>query len=126
MWWVWVTYRKTLFIVTTRRLTQFVFTTPWTNYQLSLSHDEIVDTAATTHNYLQALFGFGDVFARSSAGAMGDFLVENVAVHKDIHNWLSKLQFRRREGEKLDDARPFVPHLKGEARETFLKREWKK
>jgi hypothetical protein len=125
IWWVSKTYRRTVFVVTTRRLTQFVFTTPWTHYQLSLSHDEIVDTAATTHSYLQSMFGFGDLFARSSAGAVGDFLVENIAVHKDLHNWLSKLQHRRREGEKLDKVRPFVPNLKGEERKRFLE-EYKK
>lgn len=123
-WWIRTTYEKTLFVVTNRRLTQFVQTSPFTGFQLSLAFDQVVDTAASTHNYLQKLFGFGSLFARSSAGAQGDFLVENLASHEDVHNWLSKLltQYMQKADKEhaLDGFRPFVPGLKGEARKQFL------
>jgi hypothetical protein len=128
-WWIKVTYEKTLFVVTNRRLTQFVQTSPFTGYQLSLAFDQVVDTAASTHNYLQKIFGFGSLFARSSAGAQGDFLVENLQFHKDLHNWLSKLltQYAQKADKEqaLVGFRPFVPGLKGEARKQFLTgKEW--
>lgn len=112
LWWGWETNRKTVFLVTNKRLTQFVFTTPWTSYQLSLSLDKVVDTAATTHSYLQRLTGMGDLFSRSAAGAEGDFLVENILATRDLHNWLTKLLYAwevaDKKGEALTDFQPFI------------------
>lgn len=123
-WWIRNVYKQSLFIVTNRRLTQFVQTSPFTNYQLSLSLDQVVDTAASTHTLLQRLFGLGSLFARSSAGAQGDFLVENLQFHHDLHNWLTKLlavYMQKSDKEHaLDNFRPFIPSLKGEARKVFL------
>lgn len=112
VWWVRVTWRRTVFIVTNKRLTQFVFTTPWTNYQLSLSLDKVVDTAATTHSYFQRMAGVGDLFARSAAGAQGDFLVENIVATRDLHNWLTKLLYEweaaEKKGQALTEFAPFI------------------
>lgn len=128
-WWLKTTYEKTLFIVTNKRLTQFVQTSPFTGFQLSLAFDQVVDTAASTYTYLQKIFGFGSLFARSSAGAQGDFLVESLQFHEDVHNWLNKLLTQcaqKADKERaLDGFRPFVPGLKGEARKQFLVgKEW--
>jgi len=128
-WWIKRTYEKTLFIITNKRLTQFVQTSPFTGFQLSLAFDQVADTAASTHNYLQKIFGFGSLFARSSAGAQGDFLVENLQFHEDLHNWLNKLltQYSQKADKEqaLAGFRPFVPGLKGEVRKTFLEdKKW--
>lgn len=112
--WAYAVWRKTIFLVTNKRLTQFVFTTPWTNYQLSLSLDKVVDTAAITHSYLQRFLGVGNLFARSAAGAQGDFLVPHIEHTRDLHNWLTKLIYEweaaSKKGEALINFKPFDPH----------------
>ena len=128
-YWVKKTYEKTVLIVTNKRLTQFVQTSPFTRYQLSLAFDQVVDTAASTHTYLQSILKIGNLFARSSAGAEGDFLVQHIKVHEDLHNWLNKLLTQYTQSPEketsLDDFRPFIPNLKGKSREEFLKdKEW--
>lgn len=45
-WWITETYRKSLFIITTRRLTKIIYTTPFNWYQFSLGLDEIQDTGS--------------------------------------------------------------------------------
>lgn len=128
-YWVKITYDKTVFIITNKRLTQFVQTSPFTCYQLSLALNQIVDTAALKHNYLQSILKVGNLFARSSAGAEGDFLVQNIEAHEDLHNYLNKLlskyaQSKNKE-KALSKARPFILKLKGKAREEFLKnKKW--
>ncbi len=110
LWWVWQVYRKTLFIITTRRLTKFIHTTPWTRYQMSLTLDKVVDSAAYSKGYLQAMFGLGTFVARSSAGNIKNFKIENIHFAEDLHNWMNKLMFTfGNEMSKLDDFRPFVP-----------------
>ena len=34
-WWLWELWRKSLFILTNRRLTKFIYTTPWNRHNLS-------------------------------------------------------------------------------------------
>lgn len=128
-WWLTAVYQKTLFIITNRRLTQFIQTSPFTNFQLSLAFGQVVDTAASTHNYFQKILGMGSLFARSSAGAQGDFLVSNLQHHDDVHNWLNKLltEYSQKADKEhaLDGFRPFVPGLKGEERKKFLEgKKW--
>jgi len=124
-YWVKNTFNKTLFIITTKRLIQFVQTSPFTHFQLSLSLPQIVDTAASRHNYFQSLFKIGNFFARSGAGAEGDFLVQNIETHEDLHNYvnkmLSKYSQSKNKDKALDNFRPFIPKLKGKSREEFLK-----
>ncbi|MFH2085489.1 MAG: hypothetical protein ABII21_01740 [bacterium] len=107
--WVWKVHMKTMFIITTRRLTKFIHTTPWTRYQMSLGLDKVVDSAAYSKGYLQAMFGLGTFVARSSAGNIKNFKIENIHFAEDLHNWMNKLMFVfGKETEKLDEFRPFV------------------
>ena len=46
MWWIYRVFNKTMFIITTRRLTKFIHTTPWTRYQMSFGLDKVVDSAS--------------------------------------------------------------------------------
>lgn len=109
LWWMWQVYRKTVFIITTRRLTKFIHTTPWTRYQMSLGLDKVVDSAAYSKGYLQAMFGLGTFVARSSAGNIKNFKIENISFAEDLHNWMNKLMFTfNKEIEKLDAMKPFV------------------
>jgi len=109
LWWVWQVYRKTLFIITTRRLTKFIHTTPWTRYQMSLTLDKVVDSAAYSKGYIQAFFNLGTFVARSSAGNIKNFKIENIHFAEDLHNWMNKLLFVfGNELTKLDEFRPFV------------------
>ena len=114
--WAYAVWHKTIFFVTNKRLTQFVFTTPWTNYQLSLSLDKVVDTAGITHSYWQKFLGIGTLFARSAAGAQGDFLVPNIEHTRDLHNWLTKLIYEweaaSKKGAALTNFKPFDPNWK--------------
>jgi hypothetical protein len=114
LWWVWQVYRKTIFIITTRRLTKFIHTTPWTRYQMSLTLDKVVDSAAYSKGYLQAMFSLGTFVARSSAGNVKNFKIENIHLAEDLHNWMNKLMFTfGSDLTQLDNFRPFVPKAMG-------------
>jgi len=115
MWWIWQVYQKTMFIITTRRLTKFIHTTPWTRYQMSLGLDKVVDSAAYSKGYGQSIFGLGTFVARSSAGNIKNFKIENIHYSEDLHNWMNKLMFVfAKETEKLDEFRPFTAKKMGE------------
>lgn len=115
LWWVWQVYRKTVFIITTRRLTKFIHTTPWTRYQMSLGLDKVVDSGSYTKGYIQAVFGLGTFVARSSAGNIKNFKIVNIHYAEDLHNWMNKLMFTfNKETEKLDAFRPFAAKKAGE------------
>lgn len=109
MWWIYQVYIKTVFIITTRRLTKFIHTTPWTRYQMSLGLDKVVDSAAYSKGYIQSIFSLGTFVARSSAGNIKNFKIENINYAEDLHNWMNKLMFVfAKELDKLDGFRPFV------------------
>ncbi len=115
MWWIWQVYRKTMFIITTRRLTKFIHTTPWTRYQMSLGLDKVVDSASYSKGYMQAIFKLGTFVARSSAGNIKNFKIENIHYSEDLHNWMNKLMFVfSKDMDKLDDFRPFAAKRMGE------------
>ena len=121
VWWVSILWRKSIFIITTRRLTKFIHTTPWNRYQLSLTLDKIVDTGAYQKGFLQSLFKLGYFVARSSAGNIKNFKILNISFAEDLHNYVNKLLFTfNKDKEALDKFRPFIPHLKGEARDAFV------
>ena len=115
MWWIWQVFQKTMFIITTRRLTKFIHTTPWTRYQMSLGLDKVVDSAAYSKGYGQSIFGLGTFVARSSAGNIKNFKIENIHFAEDLHNWMNKLMFVfAKEQDKLDNFRPFTAKKMGE------------
>jgi len=115
LWWIWQVYQKTVFVITTRRLTKFIHTTPWTRYQMSLGLDKVVDSGAYSKGYIQAMFGLGTFVARSSAGNIKNFKIINIHYAEDLHNWMNKLMFTfNKETEKLDEFRPFAAKKAGE------------
>jgi hypothetical protein len=122
LYWVHVLWRKSVFIITTRRLTKFIHTTPWNRYQLSLGLDKIVDTGSYQKGLIQAIFRLGYFVARSSAGNIKNFKILNISYAEDLQNYVNKLLFTfNKEAQKLDTFRPFVPHLKGEARKQYVR-----
>ena len=122
-WWIITVFRKTVFIITTRRLTKFIHTTPWTRYQMSLGLDQIVDTGAYQKGLFQMLTGLGYFVARSSAGAVKNFKIINISFSEDLHNYINKLLYVFNEKKnQLDQFRPFIPHLKGEARDAYVRK----
>ncbi|MCE7897721.1 MAG: hypothetical protein DPW11_01495 [bacterium] len=109
LWWIAQVFNKTLFIITSRRLTKFIHTTPWTRYQMSLGLDKVVDSGAYSKGYLQAMFGLGTFVARSSAGNIKNFKIENIHFAEDLHNWMNKLMFTfNKSVAELDNFKPFV------------------
>ncbi len=133
-WWVTILWKKSLAVITTKRLFKFVYTAPWNKHELALPLDMVVDTGAYSKGLLQAIFKLGIFTARSSANASGAatddpgrinkkyFYIENVTNFEDIHHYLSKVLFvYRQDWQKLATFRPFLPHLKGEARKEFMK-----
>lgn len=122
-WWIKKVYQKTVFIITSRRLTKFIHTTPWTRYQMSLGLDKIVDTGAYRKGFLQMVTGYGYFVARSAAGAIKNFKIINISFAEDLHNYVNKLLFTFNEKEEqLDQFRPFIPNLKGEARDNYVRK----
>ena len=123
LWWVSDTYRKSVFIITTRRLTKIIYTTPFTWYQFSLGLDEIEDTGSYASSYVEALFGLCYFVARSGAAAIKNFKIVNITFAQDLHNYVNKLLYAfKHHADKIDQFRPFIPDLKGEVREEFIKK----
>lgn len=121
LYWVHVLWKRSVFIVTTRRLTKFIHTTPWNRYQLSLGLDKIVDTGSYQKGLVQAVFHLGYFVARSSAGNIKNFKIVNISYAEDLQNYINKLLFTFNDKKQdLDAFRPFIPHLKGEARARFV------
>lgn len=134
-WWVSLLWRKSIVVVTTQRLIKFIYTTPVNRHNLSLPLEMIVDTGAYTKGFLQALFKLGTFTARSSAASSGVatddaqegrinkkyFYIENVAVAEDLQQYINKLLYAYRHyPDQIGNFRPFIPHLKGEARKEFM------
>lgn len=123
IWWISQTYQKSVFIITTRRLTKIIYTTPFTWYQFSLGLDEIQDTGSYSSSYLEALFKLGYFVARSGAEAIKNFKIVNITFAQDLHNYVNKLLYAfKHYPEKISEFRPFIPHLKGKAREKYLEK----
>ena len=59
LWWVYTTWKKSIFVITNRRLTKFIYVTPWNRYNLSVTLDMIEDTGAYSRGYFQALLHIG-------------------------------------------------------------------
>jgi len=123
LWWIYRVWQKTIFVITTRRLTKFIHTTPWSRYQMSLGLDAISDTGAYQKGFFQMLFGLGYFVARSPAGAVKNFKIINISFAEDLHNYVNKLLFvfNEKKGD-LDKFRPFIPGLKGETRDEYVRK----
>ncbi len=134
--WIWTTvlWQRSLAVITTKRLTKFISTTPWNRHNLSLPLEMVVDTGAYSKGWFQALFKLGTFTARSSASSSGVatddpervnkkyFYIENVPNFEDIHHYLHKVLFAyRQDWTRLVSFRPFIPHLKGDARKEFMR-----
>ena len=123
LWWITETHRKSLFIITTRRLTKIIYTTPFTWYQFSLGLDEIEDTGSYSSSYFEALFGLGYFVARSGAAAIKNFKIVNITFAQDLHNYVNKLLYVfKHHPNKINQFRPFIPYMKGEARERLFEK----
>jgi hypothetical protein len=132
-WWVSDLWKKSIFVLTTKRLAKFIYTTPFNRHTLSLPLEMIVDTGSYTKGYLQAIFRLGTFTARSSASSSGVatdevgrvnkkyFYLENISMAEDLQHYVSKvLRAARQQPDRLDTFRPFIPHLKGERRKEFM------
>lgn len=132
-WWVTVLWRKSMAFVTTKRLKKIIYTTPFNRHNLSLPLEMIVDTGAYSKGFLQAALQLGTFTARSSASSSGAatddnsrvnkkyFYIENVEKVEDLQHYIAKvLSAFRKDTEKLRSFRPFLPHLKGQARKDFM------
>jgi hypothetical protein len=137
-WWVTVMWQKSICIVTTKRLTKFIYTTPFNRHNLSVPLEMIVDTGSYTKGLIQAIFRLGTFMARSAAAGTGIasdeqesggsrrlnrkyFFIENIAIAEDLQHYVTKLLFAHRHHHaRIDTFRPFIPHLKGTARKEFM------
>lgn len=132
-WWVTVLWQRSIAVVTTQRLAKCIYTTPFNRHILSLPLDMIVDTGSYTKGFLQALFKLGTFTARSSAASSGVatddgdrinkkyFFIENIVIAEDLQHYINKLLYAfRHHHQHLPTFRPFIPHLKGEARKRFM------
>jgi hypothetical protein len=136
MWWIYRLWNDSIAVLTTKRLAKFIATTPFNRHSLSLPLEQVVDTGAYTKGFLQAIFRLGTFTARSAAASSGVatddpqrinkkyFYIENVAAAEDLQHYVNKLLYNyRHEADRLEDFRPFIPELKGEARKRFME-EW--
>ncbi len=133
-WWVSALWKKSVAFVTTKRLKKIVYTTPFNKHSLSLPLEMIVDTGSYDKGFIQAFLKLGTFTARSSASSSGAatddtsrvnkkyFYIENVSMVEDLQHYVSKLLSAfRKDQDRLVNFRPFIPKLKGSARENFMK-----
>lgn len=132
-WWVTNLWKKSLAFVTTKRLAKIIYTTPFTKHTLSLPLEMIVDTGAYTKGFLPAILKLATFTARSSAASSGVatddidrinkkyFYLENIGCAEDLQHYVNKLlNIFRTEKNKLENFRPFIPHLKAGERDKFM------
>lgn len=142
-WWVYNLWQKSLAILTNKRLTKIVYTTPFNHYNQSLPLEMVVDTSCNNQGFLEGVAGsllqIGTLTARSSASSSGVatddtdrvnkkyFYLENIKYCEDLQQYLNKiLSLFNRSPESLADFRPFVPHLKGKSREEVIALHYEK
>jgi hypothetical protein len=132
-WWATTLWKKSIGVVTTKRLTKFIYTTPFNRHNLSLPLEMVVDTGSYTKGFLQAIFKLATFTARSGATSSGVatndtdrinkkyFYLENISLAEDLQHYINKLldAFRYRRSE-LKKFRPFIPHLKARERDRFM------
>lgn len=137
LWWVSILWQKSICIVSTKRLTKYVYTTPFNRHILSLPLDQIVDTGAYTKGFIQAIFRLGTFTARNAASSSGVatddlnhkrvnkkyFYIKNIAISEDLQHYISKvLEAHRHHLDKIKTFRPFIPKMKGGVRSEFMKK----
>ncbi len=123
LWWVSTIWKKSIFIITNRRLTKFIYVTPWNRYNLSVTLDMVEDTGAYSRGYFQALFHIGTLTARSAAGNREEkyFFVNNVERAEDLANYINKVLFTfKHDIAKLTTFRPFISAKSGQ-RDNLIK-----
>ncbi len=133
-WWVFTLWKKSVAIVTNKRLIKFIYTTPVNRYNMSLPLEMIVDTSSHNRGLLSSYLKIGSITARSSASSSGVatndnlrvnkkyFYLENIKYFEDLQQYLNKLiNTLHKQPAELNKFRPFLPHLKGQAREEFLR-----
>ena len=142
-WWVYSLWQKSLAILTNKRLTKIVYTTPFNRYNQSLPLEMVVDTSCNNQGFFEgiahSLLQVGTLTARSSASSSGVstedtdrvnkkyFYLENLKYCEDLQQYLNKiLSILNKSPEQLETFRPFIPNLKGEARAQFIKENYEK
>lgn len=133
-WWVSQLWQKSLGIVTNKRLTKFIYTTPVNRHNLSLPLEMVVDTGAYAKGFLQTLFKLETFTARSSAASSGVatddqdrinkkyFYFENIKMAEDLQHYVNKLLSAfRQHREYLQTFRPFIPKGMGNRDELMEK-----
>ena len=141
LWWVYGLWQKGFAILTNKRLTKIIYTTPFNHYNQSLPLEMIVDTSCHNQGFFSgvahSILQIGTLTARSSASSSGVatddtdrvnkkyFYLENIKYCEDFQQYLNKiLSLFNHSPESLVDFRPFIPHLKGEAREKFIQENY--
>jgi hypothetical protein len=133
-WWASALWRKSIGIITTRRLTKFIFTTPFNRHNFSLPLDMVVDTGAYRKGFKQAIFGLETFTARSSASSSGRstddpsrvnkkyFYLENIKMAEDLQHYTNKLLYAfRHHQEHLPTFRPFISKNSGNREDLMTK-----
>jgi hypothetical protein len=138
-WWISTTWKKSVCLVTTKRLTKFIYTTPFNRHVLSLPLEMVVDIGSYTKGFTQAILKLGTFTARSAASSSGVatdddgthdsrrinkkyFYIENVAMVEDLQQYVTKLLSVFRTNSSLENFRPFIPHARGAKRESLMER----
>lgn len=133
-WWASALWRKSIGIITTRRLTKFIFTTPFNRHNFSLPLDMVVDTGAYRKGFKQAIFRLETFTARSSAASSGVatdnperinkkyFYFENIKMAEDIQHYVNKLLYAfRHHQEHIATFRPFIAKTMGNRDDLMTK-----
>jgi hypothetical protein len=131
-WWASALWRKSIGLITTKRLTKFIFTTPFNRHNFSLPLDMVVDTGAYRKGFKQAIFGLETFTARSSAASSGQatdnparinkkyFYLENIKFAEDLQHYVNKLLYAYRHHlDHMTTFRPFI-HQKYGNREDLI------
>lgn len=134
LWWTNSLWKKSIAILTNKRLAKFIYTTPVSRHSLALPLDMVVDTGAYTKGFIQTILKLETFIARSSASSSGVstddpsrvnkkyFYIENIKRAEDLQHYVSKLLAVKNDSSKdMKTFRPFLPSMKGEDRAKFIR-----
>lgn len=76
----------------------------FSNFDMSIYFKNIKDIAYSKNHFLHYMFDYGTFFARSSAGATGDFEASSIPKVQKVHNYVNNIYLLSEENRELLDT----------------------
>jgi len=121
--WHYFFWKKSYFIITNEKIAMKVRNGLFSKFHMSIHYKNIRDTAFAKNNIIHYACNYGTLFARSSAGAAGDFEARAIPdvekVYKIINALHNYTEPERREIISLDQLRSVTENTISPSKETL-------